>query len=474
MENRHSRNILLKARQLGYTTLEAIDCLDDALFTKNYSALMVNYEKELAEDIFKNKIYFAWENFPEALKALYKVDAERANQLVFDFGDKTFSTIAVRASGRSGTHNRVHVSELGKMAKKYPDKAREVLEGTIPSVPMSGRVDIESTAEGNYGMLYDMFWEAWNRQRAPHPTEYKAFFYNWTWDDAEIAQIRTIIPVGEMDQSKIFLEYQKKHELTDKQITYYYLKWLSLKKNWNALHQEYPTTPEEAFVGSGHSMFDETVITNLLKRSHSGLVDGDWIFYEPYIDKYHYALGIDVAEGVGQDSSTIVVICFSEKRAKVVAEYASNKIPPDILAYEVKRGAERYGNAIVAVERNNHGHTTISTLKGMYSNLYTEVKDDLVEDKITTKYGWLTTGASKPKMMFELKDAVENNLIEIPSRNILEELRTYDKEDVSVTRFEPTQTKHWDRVMALAIAYQMRSFAFDTEMEIIPFARETY
>lgn len=455
------------------TTYAAIDMLDDALFTKNYNGLIISHEQKISIELFKNKIYYAWENFPAPLKELYQTNAERANQLVFDFGDGTSSTIATGASGVSGTFSRVHITELGLMVRKYPEKVVEVLK-TIPAVPSSGRIDIESTARGNYGMFHDMFWEAWNRKRAPYPTEYKAHFYNWTWDDAEFEDIKIAIPVSEMDESLKFAEYQKLHDLTDKQITYYYLKWLSNNKSWSTMKEEYPTTPEEAFIGSGHPMFDQDVITKLLKNARNGKEDGDWIFYEPYIDQFVYAIGVDVAEGVGQDSSTIVVLCFSESRVKVVAEFCSNKIAPDVLAYEVKRGAEKYGNALVAVERNNHGHTTIATLKGIYQNLYTEVTVDSIEDKMTTKYGWLTTGASKPKMMYELKSAVNNDQVDIPSKLILQEMRTYDKEDLGVTRFDENQSRHWDRLMAMAIAYQMKAFAFEEDAEVIPFNKEKF
>jgi hypothetical protein len=352
------------------------------------------------------------------------------------------------------------------MAKNYPSAAEEFVSGTIPSVPLSGRIDIESTAEGQSGLFYKMFWDAWNRKTAPQPTEFKAHFYNWTWDDEEIAKVKVLIPVEEMEQSKTFKEYKEKYELSDIQITFYYLKWLSVGKNWNTMHQEFPTTPDEAFVGSGAHMFSSDLIDRLMKRCRPGSVDDNWIWYDSSLEGHRYAVGVDVAEGVGQDSSTIVIVDFSDTKPKVVAEFESNKIAPDVLAFEVRRGAEIYNNALVAVERNNHGHSTIVALKAIYPNLYTELREESVEDKITTKYGWLTTGSSKPKMLYDLKSAIDNDGIEIPSKYILEELRTYDKEDLGVTKFKPDQSRHWDRIMALAICLQMAPFAFDQEAEI--------
>ena len=107
------------------------------------------------------------------------------------FGDGTYCSFAVGMTGRSGTFSRLHITELALVCRKFPDKAREILEGSIPSVPMSGRVDIESTADGSDGKFYDMFWEAWERGQPTLPTEYKAHFYNWQWDE-EIENIEPL------------------------------------------------------------------------------------------------------------------------------------------------------------------------------------------------------------------------------------------------------------------------------------------
>ncbi len=135
----------------------------------------------------------------------------------------------------------MHITEFADVCKKYPNKVKDILEGTIPAVPTNGRVDIESTSQGASGEFYEMFMQAWERGEPKYPVEYKAHFYNWTWDE-EIDQI-----VPEPNLPDEFKEYQKLNNLDDKQISYYYQKWLSLNKDWISLHKEYPTTPEEAF-----------------------------------------------------------------------------------------------------------------------------------------------------------------------------------------------------------------------------------
>jgi len=242
-EHKAHRNLILKSRQLGFTTFEAVDALDDVLFTPNMDALMIAHNLESGSSIFDKKIVFAWEKIPDEIRSLYGVDNKTSKTLKFDFGKKGFSSIAVDTSGRSGTYQRVHITELADIAKKYPKKIPDIIEGTIPAIPTEGRLDIESTSQGASGEFYEMFMEAYERGEPTMPQQYKAHFYNWTWDDEELNKI-TPMDFDRMDQSHRFRDYATKHHLSPVQITYYYQKWLSLNKKWNALKREYPTTPD--------------------------------------------------------------------------------------------------------------------------------------------------------------------------------------------------------------------------------------
>ncbi len=254
------RNLILKSRQLGFTTYEAIDALDDVLFTPNMDALMIAHNLESGESIFSKKMVFAWDKLPNEIKSLYGVDSKTTKTLKFDFGKKGFSSLAVDTSGRSGTYQRVHITELADISKKYPKKIPDIIEGTIPAIPSTGRLDIESTSQGASGEFFEMFMEAWERGEPTIAQQYKAHFYNWTWDDEEMAKITVPVPTSQMEQGEKFKEYQEKHRLNDTEITYYYQKWLSLNKKWNALKREYPTTPQEAFSAvSEGTFYGETI-----------------------------------------------------------------------------------------------------------------------------------------------------------------------------------------------------------------------
>lgn len=215
---------------------------------------MIAHNLEAGESIFSKKIGFAWEKLPDVIKSLYGLDNKTSKTLKFDFGEKGFSSLAVDTSGRSGTYQRLHVTELAEISKKFPKKVPDIIEGTIPAVPTNGRVDVESTSQGASGEFYEMFMEAYERGEPKSPLQYKAHFYNWTWDDEELNQI-VPIPFNEMQEGEKFRDYAEKHKLSDIQITYYYQKWLSLNRKWNSLKREYPTTPEEAFEAVSEGTF---------------------------------------------------------------------------------------------------------------------------------------------------------------------------------------------------------------------------
>lgn len=438
------RNIILKGRQQGITTYECIDGLDDVLFKMNFKMVIIAHDKDSLIKIFE-KIKIAWDHFPKPLKEAmgYEAKTDRVNELSFNNG----SSIRVTLSCRSDTVNRLHISEFGKICAKYPLKAQEIITGAIPAVPAEGRIDIESTAEGEFGAFADMFWEAWERGEPQVPKQFKAFFFSWTLSQEYKLNATLDIPPD-------LKEYQKLHNLTQEQINWYFIERQTQKK---FMPQEYPTTPEEAFISSGNKMFDQDILAKHKINLETGIPINDWVLYRPYTSSHRYVIGADIAEGVGQDSSTAIILDLTTNEE--VAKYKSNKIPPDLFAHELHTWSMRYGFALIAPERNNHGHTTISVLRGLNANIFEEKTIAKKEETNTKRLGWHTNGASKPKMMYELSDAINEMQITIHSKDLLRELQTYDKNDLNVIKFDDEQTKHWDLVIALAIAWQMRLYA---------------
>lgn len=441
------RNLILKSRQLGFTTDACIDMLDDVIFTPNFTAVIIAHEKEAVVKIFK-KVRLAWDEFPKELKDYLGITASTDSKNELSFNNK--SSIRVALSSRADTVNRLHISEFAKISKKYPEKAKEIITGSIPSVPMDGRIDIESTSEGPIGEFYEMFMHAW---RNPPQTklDFRPFFFPW-FDDPYY-QISDNIPLP----TEMY-EYAHKHKLSIPQATWYFVNKRSLKSE---MVREYPTTPEEAFSAGSEMMFNAEALDRLVLKQ--GEKVGQWEYFSDPLPGHSYGIGVDVAEGIGQDHSAIVVWDFTPIKPVVVARYFSNLISPQQLAFEAKSAGRLYKMAIIAVERNNHGYATLAKLAEIYpEELIFRMEDEAKSDEKmkgtdVIRFGWHTNLATKPKMLYDIRDAVNDELVEICDKVIVDDMRSYPKEDVGRTRPIDGQTQHWDALIACAIGFQMRN-----------------
>jgi hypothetical protein len=164
MQKYHNRNVILKSRQHGFTTMIDVFFLDTCLFNSNIKAGIIAHSLPDAAEIFRTKIKFPYESLPPEIKDDEQIQArnDKANQYVFNNG----SSISVSTSFRSGTVQLLHVSELAKISLKYPKKADEIQTGAIESVPVNGLVFIESTAEGMGGYFYDVYKKATDMETA--------------------------------------------------------------------------------------------------------------------------------------------------------------------------------------------------------------------------------------------------------------------------------------------------------------------
>ena len=239
-------NIILKARQLGMTTFIQIFMLDRCLFNDDQNAGIVAHNKEDAEAFFSDKIKFAYDNLPDDLRAQRKATSDSSKHMRFSNG----SQIRVGTSLRSGTYQYVHVSEFGKMCAKYPDKADEVITGTLNTVAAGQFVFIESTAEGRIGHFYQMCLIAEQLTKLVAEgvkrftqLDYKFFFFPWWKHPDYVLDDPVEIPE---ELGKYFQELEAKREikLTREQKWWYTKKKAEQKSK---MKQEYPSTSEEAF-----------------------------------------------------------------------------------------------------------------------------------------------------------------------------------------------------------------------------------
>ncbi len=263
------RNVILKARQLGCTTLFAILWLDTALFSQEpVRCGIIAQDREAAEVIFRDKVKFAYDHLPDFIKAKFPLSKNSATELMFEHNG---SSIRVATSMRSGTLHRLHISEYGKICAKYPDKAAEVVTGSIPAVPKSGILVIESTAEGQEGEFYKITQRALAMQNADKELsekDYRFHFFPWTdADEYEIDPANVVISEGYV---KYFDEIEAEigFSICDRKRAWYVA---TCEADFSGdiwkMRQEYPTTPKEAFQVSTDGCYYSEQLTRARKES---------------------------------------------------------------------------------------------------------------------------------------------------------------------------------------------------------------
>lgn len=183
--------------------------------------------------------------------------------------------------------------------------------------------------------------------------------------------------------------------------------------------------------------------------------------FREFDPSHRTASGHDVAGGVGLDSSTSVFIDFDIIPAQVIGTYSNNLIKPDTFGYEVKRESDIFGGCLAAIEKNNHGHTTIAIAKQESVNQYsTEGKDTQINMVVPKEYGWNTNALTKPKMLFAFAKAVNDGLIELNDPALIAECRSYTRNDLIDNENDPRMTtRHFDLLIGACIAWQMKDHA---------------
>ena len=224
-ENLWYSNIILKARQLGISTFVCMFFLDICLFKPNVAAGIIAHTREDAEHMFK-RIKFAYDQLPDPLKALRAANVSSARELVFN----NHSSLRVGTSMRGSTLQYLHISEFGKICAHFPDKAREIVTGSLNTLGNRQYVFIESTAEGKEGYFYDLCKQAEAMKVANKklsPLDYKFHFYPWFECPDYSEKQNAVIPKEIQDYFDGLAD--KEIRLTDEQKFWYYKKLLIQK-----------------------------------------------------------------------------------------------------------------------------------------------------------------------------------------------------------------------------------------------------
>ena len=239
-DNLHNCNIVLKARQLGITTFFSIYLLDKVLWGDNVQAGIIAHTLDDAQNIFRDKLKYAFDQLHPNIRKLFRTVGDSAKELAFAHG----SIIRVGTSLRSSTLQYLHISEFGKICAKYPERAREIITGSLNTVHSGQNIFVESTAEGKEGYFYDMCEVAQKNIRLT-PLDFKFLFFPW-WKHPDY----TIgVPVNiSTPLEEYFASLSNKNiKLSEPQKWWYAKKYETQQED---MLREFPSLPEEAFQSS--------------------------------------------------------------------------------------------------------------------------------------------------------------------------------------------------------------------------------
>jgi hypothetical protein len=240
-------NLVLKSRQLGFTTVIDLFMLDATLFNPNVNARVIADSDAKAKEIFEDKIRFAYNNLPDWLRELgQETEIESMHALKFANG----SSIRVGTSARGLTEQYLHVSELGKISLDFPKKALEIKTGAFNTVHPGNFIFVESTAKGRGGVFFelcDMAAKAAQAKRELTTMSWKLHFYPWFVDPRcalTPVDAKKVVITDEHKEYFAKVEAKMDVELSAEQRAWYVMKAQTMS---DKMKEEFPSTPEEPF-----------------------------------------------------------------------------------------------------------------------------------------------------------------------------------------------------------------------------------
>lgn len=424
MTNRYS--VVLKARQIGFSTLAAAYAFWLTFFWPDRFIVMLSRtEREATKLLQKSK--YGYKFLPQWMK-VRGPELTTDNQLKMTFSNE--SALESLPSGNDPARGEsVYLVVVDEMA--FLPNSEEAWASIEPIADVGGRVICLSTANGS-GNFFHSLWVG----AQTGTNQFKGVFWPWS--------------AGDRDED------------------WYEAKVKSLP-SWQ-LHQEYPRNPEEAFIKSGNPVFDVDALRLLqVEQAERGYIhvlgkkkiefrqtpDGEFAVYEYPEHEGIYVVGADVAEGLahGDYSSCHVV----DARTLTVVAHWHGHIEPDLFGDLLSEIGFWYNGALVGVENNNHGLTTLKAMQRYgYKNLYRTRRLQQRNPEATEILGWRTTTATKPLAIDELAAAVRDAEIDLRDQRTIQELISF----VRATNGRMHGSPHDDRVMSLAITWQMLKYVW--------------
>lgn len=480
---------VLKARQMGFSTLISALGFWWAAMNENSAYAVVAHKESSASSIFeKNKIFY--DNLPKALKPkTNRFNSERISFNVDGGYDEVrglrskifFGTAGGGELFRGETILFLHKSEVAFWDDKT-GTLKKSLNATVPYVPFSAIIE-ETTANG-----YDEFKDAWDRS-VRGDDDYVPLFVGWN----EMPDYK-VEPPQNFTLTEKEMKLQMEYDLTDAQL---YWRRIKINNDYDGnelwFQQEYPLTPEEAFIASGFGVFDGETIKEGYSRVETPLyekpIDSEfvreklkvweepesqeiveyqqltrWNFEEQKYESYdsdleiarktvyaNYTVGVDTA-GMGADYNQVVV--WHNIKKKMVARIGIKNISEEKLAKVVVEIARWYHDALIVPEVNYSHAICDYILDNDYKHIYITESTSRIDKKSTSlEYGFKTTRLTKPAIISSLRAHLNENPGAVPDKEFWYETEYYVLENVATNTMNAVSGHHDDIIMANAIGY---------------------
>lgn len=468
--NKPIRIIILKARQMGFSTLTEALIFHRTATKENVNSLIIAHKDDATSNLFSMSKLF-YNELPSMLKPHRK--ASNAKELIFDSPARAENIIGLNSKikcataggdgvGRSDTFSNVHISEFAF----WTGNKMETLNGLLQSVPSQPgtMVIIESTANG-----FDEFKRLWDAA-VNKENDFIPVFFPWY----ELAEYQK--PYDGFELTEEEKELRKRFSLSLEQLSW--RRWC-IKNNCGGdidlFKQEYPATPEEAFIATGACIFDTQSIINRIndlsnyRPVKEGLFLYDYngvsisnirwedkekgyikIFEEPQ-SRCPYVLGGDTA-GEGSDYFTAHVI--DNTTGVQCAVFRDDRIDEDEYARQIYCLGMYYNTALVGLEANFSTYPIKELARLGYPKQYVREAPDTFTGAIKKSYGFRTTSSTRPVILANLVSIVRDEVYLINDIVTLREMLSFVK---IKGKPQAEEGEHDDLVMGLAITYGIRN-----------------
>ena len=429
---RSGRHIILKARQLGFTTYIAARFFIATITRPGTLSVLVAHDLDSAQAIFEIVRRFA-DNLPEHLReSCLRTSRANVRQLVFPELDSQFrvESAADENCGRGLTIQNLHCSEVSR----WPGDAAATLASLRASFPQNscGAMVLESTPNGAAGCFYDEWQRAGERAVEKH-------FFPWWWEPSYRREHPRVTKLTDEEGA-----LRKLHKLSPQQIAFRREMQANLR---NLAPQEFAEDASSCFLASGDCVFDlKTIEDRIAEITPASTIRDNGrlqIWFAPQRGR-EYIIGCDPAGG-GASGDYACAEVIDRKSGMQCAELRGHW-PPREFAARIAALATEYNRALLAVERNNHGHAVLAYLTSTrkYENLYCADGNP----------GWVTTTFTRPRMLESFASALAEGASGICSRVLLGECKTFVRRENGTAG--AAAGAHDDCIIAVAIALAVR------------------